>query len=278
VQSRYTVRGRNLKGFTLIELLVVIAIIAILAAILFPVFAQAREKARQASCLSNMKQLSLAAMMYNQDYDETFPLGFSDPNWVNGTWPVMISPYVKNLQVFACPSDGKGRQPAPIGDQWAGWAGVTISYGANGWYDNTSWTGTNFRLRGVMATSGFPTWLSPQSATGASIGRPAETILIAEKHSADSTFWAQNSSGFSPNCVIGGEYGNAGGWGDHNIPNGTRAAAAYPNGPNGAVSARHAEMANFSFADGHVKAMRPIQTNPNPQTRPQDNMWDATRQ
>src|SRR3972149_1546144 len=98
------------KGFTLIELLVVIAIIAILAAILFPVFAKAREKARTASCQSNLKQIGLAVSMYKKDFDETFP-----PHWQNsvsgvGTlcddnnwrliWAELIIPYVKNTQIF----------------------------------------------------------------------------------------------------------------------------------------------------------------------------------
>jgi prepilin-type N-terminal cleavage/methylation domain-containing protein/prepilin-type processing-associated H-X9-DG protein len=95
------------RGFTLIELLVVIAIIAILAAILFPVFAKAREKARQSSCLSNVKQIGLGFMMYAQDYDETLPGGN-----VGGTgwWGNAIAPYVKNTQILTCPSK-KGNYP-----------------------------------------------------------------------------------------------------------------------------------------------------------------------
>ena len=103
----------NRRGFTLIELLVVIAIIAILAAILFPVFAKAREKARQSSCLNNVKQISVALLQYSQDYDERFPKGDSAawgdyhyPTHPLGGYVDAIYPYVKNVQVFICPSDG----------------------------------------------------------------------------------------------------------------------------------------------------------------------------
>jgi len=100
---------RRTAGFTLIELLVVIAIIAILAAILFPVFAKAREKARQASCLSNVKQLTLAALMYTEDYDEVLPvtIGGSSAMQMRTTFE-LIEPYVKNLQIRRCPSDPQG--------------------------------------------------------------------------------------------------------------------------------------------------------------------------
>ncbi len=104
------------KAFTLIELLVVIAIIAILASILFPVFARARENARRASCMNNMKQLGIGFMMYVQDHDEFFPKNSygtgetlpcpgSPSTSCNVFWPLRIQPYVKSLQVFNCPSD-----------------------------------------------------------------------------------------------------------------------------------------------------------------------------
>lgn len=105
------------RGFTLIELLVVIAIIAILAAILFPVFARAREKARQASCSSNLKQIALANLMYAQDYDEKLAAECLTPSgWPPGPnvpqdkycWRIMVEPYVKNWQVFICPSHNAG--------------------------------------------------------------------------------------------------------------------------------------------------------------------------
>ena len=120
-------RRRSLSAFTLIELLVVIAIIAILAAILFPVFAQARAKARQTSCLSNFKQGGLSIMMYVQDYDEAMmPMTWEYGVWdyqVNKAWPQLTQPYIKNWQIFRCPSD-------PYANDAVLSAGATIQRGS----------------------------------------------------------------------------------------------------------------------------------------------------
>jgi prepilin-type N-terminal cleavage/methylation domain-containing protein/prepilin-type processing-associated H-X9-DG protein len=103
------------RAFTLIELLVVIAIIAILAAILFPVFAKAREKARQSSCSSNIKQINLAIMQYAQDYDETFVMGGNGAP-LNRRWHQLIDPYMKSSQVLVCPSRNTYRGYAVLGE------------------------------------------------------------------------------------------------------------------------------------------------------------------
>jgi len=149
---------RKESAFTLIELLVVIAIIAILAAILFPVFARARENARRASCMSNLKQMSLGMMMYVQDYDEKFsPLAWPSgspevtcPDGVTTTcplsWPVRIYPYVKSVQVFNCPSDTKS------------------------WKGNDSGT--------TLISIGYNDSIASQAM--AAIQKPAETLLLAD--------------------------------------------------------------------------------------------------
>jgi prepilin-type N-terminal cleavage/methylation domain-containing protein/prepilin-type processing-associated H-X9-DG protein len=278
-------RNAQKRAFTLIELLVVIAIIAILAAILFPVFAQAREKARQTSCLSNMKQLGLATLMYVQDYDETTPIGRTwstnpaggfQPGWAN-----VIEPYMKNIGILRCPSDsGVDGNNAPSGGlgPWISYAANALCGGYAGVTDNT-----NIGAFGC----GMP-WAS-RTETGvtlAAFSRPADTILIGEKHSTDCAAtltpgWNLNRPLFHPTSMFLWDPVNTGdfyGWIGGNIPNGTRSrTAAYPNSVNGGVSAKHAGMANFVFSDGHAKAFRPEQTNPNPVTRPQDNMWLANR-
>jgi prepilin-type N-terminal cleavage/methylation domain-containing protein len=104
-------RAKRRGGFTLIELLVVIAIIGVLAAILFPVFAQARERARQTSCVSNTRQMSLGILMYAQDYDETLPpVAYETASGDDEQWMELIEPYVKSEQIFRCPSDSKSQR------------------------------------------------------------------------------------------------------------------------------------------------------------------------
>jgi prepilin-type N-terminal cleavage/methylation domain-containing protein/prepilin-type processing-associated H-X9-DG protein len=251
---------RSKGGFTLIELLVVIAIIAILAAILFPVFAQAREAARKTSCISNMKQIGTAIAMYSQDYDEVYPYGCPE-NWWQDTWAWIVQPYVKNVQILRCPSDTT--------DRYYEWAGPRISYAANGLFrwDNSI---------GKMAVVGLmgmaqPSWVQPTQRTQSEVNRPAETVLLGEKHIPTNQIW------FGPYCTFYGGFWNDA-WGEGTIPDGTASpTAAFPWGPNGSVATKHSGMANFTLADGHVKTMKPVATNPDPNGRPQDNMWDAIR-
>lgn len=282
-----SVNRRQRAAFTLIELLVVIAIIAILAAILFPVFAQAREKARQSSCLSNEKQLGLAVLQYAADYDSTYPLG--GYNGWDAWWPSIVQPYVKSLEVFVCPDGNQGQRPYAYPSRPG--RGAPIDYAANAMYRSLGTSPPTFRCVGVMCDiQGDTTWKgSIMSTTEADVNRPAETILIAEKHNdegalpgysySDPAQPASNSSNFIGSVFdsngSGGLYGFST---PNNLPNGTRSAsAAYPNGRRGAVSARHQGMSNFLFTDGHVKSMDPAATNPDPTNRPLDNMWDATR-
>jgi prepilin-type N-terminal cleavage/methylation domain-containing protein/prepilin-type processing-associated H-X9-DG protein len=131
------------RGFTLIELLVVIAIIAILAAILFPVFAQAREAARKASCTSNQKQLMTAMLMYAQDYDERLPnwrtMVPATPEFPNGkiTWVENMQPYCKNKKIWVCPSDNtpgfSATNPGTQNSYWLNayvfrWSGLDVNF------------------------------------------------------------------------------------------------------------------------------------------------------
>jgi prepilin-type N-terminal cleavage/methylation domain-containing protein/prepilin-type processing-associated H-X9-DG protein len=152
-------RRRHSHGFTLIELLVVIAIIAILAAILFPVFAQARESARKTSCLSNFKQLGTAVLMYIQDYDGAYPLAwYPRPQY---GFDVVLFPYIKNYQVYECPSN-KVTPRFWSGYQKSGLGPIPGSYAMNG--DLTARAGVGDRA----------------GLTESAVLNPADTILMTE--------------------------------------------------------------------------------------------------
>ncbi|MGE5531422.1 MAG: prepilin-type N-terminal cleavage/methylation domain-containing protein [Bacteroidota bacterium] len=196
------------RGFTLIELLVVIAIIAILAAILFPVFAKAREKARQSSCLSNVKQMALAIMQYAQDYDEIYPGAYTINPTV--TWPQLLQPYIKSSQIVKCPSDP---------DPWAGITGWAISYIPN------------YNMHRPMDYAGVV------GISMSAVVRPAEIITLAE-----------NADGSTGNLMPGCQYA----WGC----DGYVASAGYNNWARLSM-ARHNDGANYAFADGHAKWMKP---------------------
>ena len=163
---------KNAAAFTLIELLVVIAIIAILAAILFPVFAQAREKARQAACLSNTKQIALGIQMYAQDYDETLPVAGVNSQ-CRGKWQWQIFPYVKNQQVFTCPNIPDNAWIATLGANPCG--GPQVGGNDKGGY------GWSNALSTDIADPADPN--SPNISPGyalSKIAKPADTIIVGD--------------------------------------------------------------------------------------------------
>lgn len=207
-------------AFTLIELLVVIAIIAILAAILFPVFAQARERARAISCLSNMKQIGTAEQMYVQDYDEKsfFRASASAPSpWrdnvviansglrAQASWWNLLMPYIKNNQVFTCPSD----------------AGPTLS-------KDLSLNPTINRSYIALTTAA--------SLALAQVDYPVDTMIITEKWDKDYT-GPRSDSWIEP---FNGDFTN-----DAMVPSRTFTAAN-----------RHTGTLNATYLDGHAKALR----------------------
>jgi prepilin-type N-terminal cleavage/methylation domain-containing protein/prepilin-type processing-associated H-X9-DG protein len=210
------------RGFTLIELLVVIAIIAILAAILFPVFARAREKARQTSCLSNLKKLQLAYLSYAQDYDETVP---ANSDWGNGHQmyhlPDRLNAYVKNGQLWHCPSGGTtwNQYPAPPMDGGSGWWSTIlgpISYG------------NNFRMGG--------------QTLGESVA-PADTFVFADSLMMD-LCWGRWQNFLYPNIC---------GW--QICCNGGAIDTDCNNLDNYVGYERHNGGNNLSYLDGHAKWM-----------------------
>ena len=216
------------RAFTLIELLVVIAIIAILAAILFPVFAQAREKARAISCLSNLKQTGLAFAMYTQDYDETTPLQTSPPGpkdadgfvTSGGYWYNLIQPYCKNWQLFLCPdrSGTTGSSSNPAGLETGPGVGRIMGYGYND---------------GIVSDSGYGlTGTQTKDANGktertglniAAILTPADCVAFGD------TYDTPGYSAAMDNMFSGGD------------------------GPHNTGSIRHMGNLNYAFVDGHAK-------------------------
>jgi prepilin-type N-terminal cleavage/methylation domain-containing protein/prepilin-type processing-associated H-X9-DG protein len=205
------------RGFTLIELLVVIAIIAILAAILFPVFARAREKARQASCQSNHKNISLAAIMYGSDYDEK-PI----PMWCWGTgeggggvgrlwWNYIIQPYMKNYQVLECPS---------LDNYWFHYGASTGAPEA-GCHRGRTGVGYNWRdvTEGGHGDQGNWFWIKDSS-----VEHPAQLITFLDS-----------------DCVVGGPRFAA-------DVLGYQQDTSWPDGRQ-----RHNDGANYAHYDGHVK-------------------------
>jgi len=210
-------------AFTLIELLVVIAVIAILAALLFPVFAQAREKARQANCLSSLKQLSMALFMYIQDYDDTLPRNrfafkASDICASGGqsrTWRGAIQPYVKSYDFWRCPSNPNRNLPTEDADKQ-----IHQSYALNGV---------------IFDVPIEPVQIPPRRL--ASFAEPAQIMWLLESVAAcpDMGDWvgeAAISSGKGGNC---GADGRGADWGRFQI---------------------HGPVLNWGFADGHARAMK----------------------
>jgi prepilin-type N-terminal cleavage/methylation domain-containing protein/prepilin-type processing-associated H-X9-DG protein len=241
-------------GFTLIELLVVIAIIAVIAAILFPVFAGVREKARQSSYASNLRQIGTALAIYAQDHDETMPADVVTTPINGGNDPGMpfdrqIIQYVKNDAVFACPSDGV---PRKIDYAWDGRylaARPRRSYGI-----------TN-RLQTQESTTQGKDLDSNTGVVGialAQVEQPAETIAFAES-------WARFSDGYS-DSILGGSAGatllGCDAW---KLPGRKKPSDAPIDNfapcsdfaePKALPAAGHQETGNYAFVDGHVKALR----------------------
>ncbi len=220
------------RGFTLIELLVVIAIIAILAAILFPVFASAREKARQTSCASNEKQLGLAFIQYAQDYDEIMPCYWNSGAPTNTTvnWAYEIYPYVKATAVYACPDD--------------------LTTPANGTLAKCSYC-YNSNLEYYFGTAEY--------INIAKMNAPASTVLLVETDGGgmQSQF---NPAGFRSDYSPWGDGYNQDGSVNSNTAYrtglmGNRAFAANISATTD-TSARHTGGSNFLACDGHVKWLK----------------------
>jgi prepilin-type N-terminal cleavage/methylation domain-containing protein/prepilin-type processing-associated H-X9-DG protein len=218
-------RNRREGAFTLIELLVVIAIIAILAAILFPVFAQAKMAAKKTSDLSNVKQLTLSSMMYGNDYDDTYPFAWGwNTEWT--PWHRQVDPYVKNQQIWKSPVDNWGRGTEDAGgvcQQGKPTRAVTYSmnytWPAGGW----GWS-SNDQQEQMSPTS------SAGGASQTSVPQPASTILIAPRPN----WYHQWCQGWATEVFFNyGEFNMVGG-----------GAKMFNN-----------QGTNYGFCDGHAKYM-----------------------
>ncbi len=269
--TRLSPRCEN-RAFTLIELLVVIAIIAILAAILFPVFAQARESARQTACLSNTKQLALGLAMYAQDYDETMPSMFNNIPAINGggvdiiPYDMQILPYVKSDGIYSCPTDSVARQ-SNNGDMWDGkYANKNLkrSY----WYFTSIFTAEHFQKTGKDEpdpNTGMSAWQSPNAL--AQISAPADTIALAEIWIPDNQSGPGATRSYS---AIGGPWDAAGANCDvgmlpgHNNPPKNADDLWYGspscNDANQtwlgySTTKGHRNRGNYVYADGHAKSL-----------------------
>jgi prepilin-type N-terminal cleavage/methylation domain-containing protein/prepilin-type processing-associated H-X9-DG protein len=222
----------NRKGFTLIELLVVIAIIALLAAILFPVFARARENARKSACLNNMKQIGLAMAQYTQDFDEMFPYGLnSGANRRGIGWAGMLRPYTKSAQLFSCPNDRPKGTPQP--------GAAAMSYAFNTFVAARNLADLDYVSKRVMnaeALVGFNVVLSNDSEVG-DYKSPVDF--------GDNLAWLDNAN--ADQCCGTAYNGVPSGYATGKYRDGVGTNAATTN------KGRHLDGANFLLVDGHVK-------------------------
>lgn len=239
----------RLKGFTLIELLVVIAIIAILAAILFPVFARARENARRASCQSNLKQIGLGIMQYTQDYDERMPALVANTNPWYG-WVQLTQPYIKSYQLFQCPSESTAGSK-DIVQVWANAYYPTRDQGMDQANHTDYW---------YNKFAGDPPGAYAQGSAISQMQQPSVGILVGELDPTRATpsggnnvngmqinavfpKWTSGAAGESCSTGIVGEVAP----GDANCSDDVLLDRSNKAGK------RHLEGANYLFADGHVK-------------------------